>query len=118
MRVATIVVLVLAASTAHAGDVISPRYGGPRLGNVQCVIRNNSTRVIYAIPEWIECGNKGTVSTHGGKELVPNENYNLVTTDRRACRCRVTFDGKAGEVSIILLSGTTGPHVRLDEVAP
>jgi hypothetical protein len=105
-----IVVLALATTTAHAGDVISPPYRGPRLGNVQCLIRNNSTRNIYAIPEWIECTGKGTVANYGGKELVPGENYNLVTTDRRACRCRVTFDGKAGEIQIFLASGTAGPQ--------
>jgi len=110
---AAVVVLMLMAGIgvvgrAHAGDVISPRYTGPRLGNLQCLVRNDTTRALYVIPEWIECTNLGTVSTHGGKEMVPGENLNLVTTDRRACRCRVTFDGKPGDVSIMLASGSDG----------
>ena len=102
---------VFVAGGAHgvqAGDVISPRWTGPRLGNLQCLVRNDTQRDLYVIPEWIECTNTGTVSTRGGKEMVPSENYDLVTTDRRACRCRATFDGQPGDVSIYLASGTDG----------
>ena len=109
MRRAMLGVILLAATTAYAGDEISPPYGGPRLGNLQCLIRNNSTRAIYAIPEWIECDTRTSVAMYGGKELTPGENFNLVSTEPRACRCRVTFDGKVGEVTIYLASGTGGP---------
>jgi len=95
-------------SFADAGDIISPPYRGPRLGNVQCLVRNDTQRMIYAIPEWIGCTGTRTVSRHGGKELVPGENYNLVTTDPRACRCRVIFDGVRGDISMLLASGTAG----------
>lgn len=100
--------LLTYSQLSQAGDIISPPYKGAKLGNFQCLIRNDSQREIYVISEWIECTNKGTVSSYRGKELVPGENFNLVTTDKRACRCRVTFDGNLSDISIILFSGTMG----------
>lgn len=89
-----VVMLGMGWQEAHALMLTSGRSPRPaRNQTVQCLIRNETQRDIYVMPEWIECENDGTVMSLPGRELRPGESLNLSTSDGRACRCRATTNG-------------------------
>lgn len=106
---------LLIPQLAQGEMFISKPYNGPRLGNVQALIRNNSNRDIFIMPQWIERNNIGTVEPSPGYELKSSECFNLTSRDSRASRLVVFFDGhgispnpssRSHDLSVIFASGT------------
>lgn len=95
-----LVILCLWAFTAHARVIVSEAVTPPGPGeNVQCLVTNRTARTILAVAEWVECTGEGTVEIYrrpdragSSEELSPGESMTVISSDARACRCKVYAD--------------------------